>query len=112
MTTNELYWAAGFIEGEGCFLYPPGGTQIVEVRQVQKEPLERLAHIFNTHGSVISGKRDSRIWRWTISGCKARGIMMTLYLLMSPKRQNKIREILQAWKKAPGSGAWKRKKEI
>src|SRR5579859_6411799 len=39
---NELYWAAGFFDGEGTIGFY-NGRGIIQVKQVDKEPLERFA---------------------------------------------------------------------
>ena len=97
-STKDLYWIAGFLEGEGGFR--KGGnskySQTVYASQVQKEPLERLQKFLG--GSLKpQGKRGthSSHWRWNAYGNRARGIMMTLYTLMSPRRQEQIKQALQ-----------------
>ena len=92
---RNLEWAAGFLEGEGSFspLDTTGGTVRVRAVQVNPAPLHRLADFFG--GSVklttaVAGKR-SPIHYWQVCGARARGIMLTVYLLMSAKRQSQIR---------------------
>lgn len=98
---RELYWAAGFIEGEGCFYYHPDrGKWTVSATQNTKEPLERLVAIFGGWLNMRPAKpprlpNDHFIWM--VHGPRAIGIAMTLYRLMSPRRQAKIRLMLQAW---------------
>ncbi len=46
---TEIAWAAGFIEGEGCFTAQKTGESFsarVQVTQVAREPLDRLQRIF------------------------------------------------------------------
>ena len=98
---NELYWAAGFIEGEGCFHYSRG--LMVTANQVQRQPLERIQKLFG--GTIIPvpkprpGQRDQHCWR--IQDGRAAGVMMTLWPLMSPWRQEQIQKRLDAWKAKP-----------
>jgi hypothetical protein len=41
---EEIAWAAGFIDAEGCFSFSLGGRfACLRVRQTQREPLDRLA---------------------------------------------------------------------
>ena len=92
-STNDLYWAAGFIDGEGCFYWRPAGKQgnfSVSACQNEKWPLERLQSFFG--GSIGSSKPGH--YSWKITQARARGVMMTLYSLLGPRRQAKIREIL------------------
>ncbi len=90
--TTDLYWAAGFLEGEGSFLAHTGCCR-VSANQVQRQPLERLAFLFG--GSIRYHK--NKIWVWRINGTWARGVMMTLFGLMSFKRKGQIRKALSAW---------------
>lgn len=104
-TVTELAWAAGFLEGEGSFkgAWTKGNqtragyrkTEGVEASQVQREPLERLQKFFG--GSIGEYKHAAKVrckssvfYKWHISGCRARGVMMTLFMFMSPARQGAI----------------------
>lgn len=99
-STANLHWSAGFLEGEGCFTIcgtKGARTAHVTATQVQKEPLERLLKFFG--GSVLShkGKRGpntQQAYRWQVSGARARGVALTLYPLMSPRRQARIEEVM------------------
>ena len=107
-----LYWAAGFLEGEGSFMdsrsknHKTGkkyANHIVICSQIQKEPLERLNTLFGGNIALFkfgptSFGRGGNIWRWQTSGRRARGIMMTLFSSMSPRRKEQIKKAL--------SGPW------
>jgi len=91
-TTVDLYWAAGFLEGEGCFL---GDHSAVRASQVNKEPLDKLRSFLG--GSVNKRKRklpQQDVYEWNVSGVRARGVMMTLYSLMSEDKKKDIRSML------------------
>lgn len=95
VTTRALEWAAGFLEGEGCFA---GANRCVRVSavQVNKEPLNKLLALFGGALSLRQPKPtrhyiNKPIWSWYISGSRARGVALTLYLLLSEKRQGQIR---------------------
>mgnify|MGYP001613215682 CR=1 FL=1 len=98
---NSLWWVAGFLEGEGCFMPPPKSACISAV-QVQKEPLERLSSVLG--GTVLIVKRTHKnpkhqdAWRWHLIGVHAVAAGMTLYSLMSPKRKTAIRAMIAAWR--------------
>ena len=92
-TIKDLYWAAGFVEGEGSF----SSDSRVSVVQVNPEPVERLLALFGgalkqyqKRQGAIHKTPPSPVWTWYASGGRARGIMMTLYPLLSKKRQNQI----------------------
>lgn len=99
---QDLYWAAGFLEGEGCFTLSRAACQVTAA-QVQREPLERLERLFggsigryHSPSNQESNHRPYHVWR--LYGVQARGLIMTLYVLMSPKRQAAILRQLDKWK--------------
>ncbi len=98
---KELYWAAGFIEGDGSFTFNKGMPRI-KVAQIHKPPLKRLLNIFG--GKIYRMCRERNIWSWELTGKDAAALAMTLYSIMSPKRKGQIRRALKAWK--AGLGKW------
>jgi hypothetical protein len=116
ITVPQIHWIAGFLEGEGSFQWrvnartnrpSRGGSLIMSATQVQREPLDRLAGILG--GTVSAVKRSPRarcteqdVHQWYLCGKIAAGAMMTLYSLMSPRRQTQIRTAFAGWHAAPG----------
>jgi hypothetical protein len=101
LTTTDLHWAAGFLEGEGSF--GNGGAGIgMNASQVQKEPLEKLQRLFggNLHldNTSIKHPNHQNCWHWTLVGRAGAAIMMTLYVLMSTRRKQQIEKYLTVWK--------------
>lgn len=99
-TMKDLHWAAGFIEGEGSFDRGTGSARI-SVHQVNREPTDKLlamfggaAKLYKKRRGAIHKSQPSPVWQWYVSGSRARGIMMTLYSLMSAKRKAQIRHAL------------------
>lgn len=95
-TTRDFEWAAGFLEGEGCFKSNRGSGE-VEAPQKYPEPLYRLQSLFGGSVKERSGLRDGALCEyktWFITGHRARGVMMTLYGLLSKRRQFQIRNAL------------------
>jgi hypothetical protein len=97
-SARDLGWIAGFLEGEGSFLRSNSGSEVVIAGQVQMEPLERLQRFL---GGNIRVRKNGRtgpggvgragdFGEWRISGSRARGVMMTLYPMMSPRRCGQI----------------------
>ncbi|NOV24164.1 hypothetical protein E5S69_11640 [Cupriavidus necator] len=101
VTVREIAWAAGFLEGEGSFTQSRT-CPAVTAAQVQREPLERLQAIFG--GTVRLIDRANRKpteqphYRWDMYGSKAIAVMMTLWLLMSPRRKEQIEKVINDWK--------------
>jgi hypothetical protein len=112
--TFDIYWAAGFLEGEGYFGTSGGGVSpIVVAKQVQREPLDRLVRIFggkvkaSRNGASTTLYGNNPIWSWQLTGRNAAQVSMTLYTLMSPKRRQSIEQLLVKWRSAKfqrGSG--------
>lgn len=100
---HELYWAAGFLEGEGSFgCYGRLNNYKVECGQVQREPLERLQRIFGggIHLKPAKGRHQA-IYHWLAQGGRAASVAMTLWALMSPRRKEQIERALTTWKSRP-----------
>ena len=111
--TEALWWIAGFLEGEGSFIIRPNRpTAIVGTGQVQREPLERLRQYLggwinpNRHKSTARAKP---YWNWTLSGAQAAGLCMTIYRLMSPRRQEQIRKVMAQWRQGRTHNLYKTK---
>ena len=99
-TMKELYWAAGFLEGEGSFNSANGSSRI-SADQVNRQPIGVLMGMFGGAAKQYTKRKypihrtqPSPCWTWYVSGSRARGIMMTLYALVSDKRKAQIRTAL------------------
>ena len=94
--TSDLYWAAGFIEGEGCFQFNGGSGEVNAGQSEEYMPLLKLQRLFGgSVGDPIIRKSYKPKRRWVITGPRARGVMMTLYPILSPRRQVQIYNILK-----------------
>ena len=100
ISDRDLGWAAGFLEGEGCFHASRTCFQ-VSANQVQREPLAKLQKLFggriNLKSKNLRGN-ESPCHAWTLTGHRAAGLMMTVFLLMSPRCQEQIGIALSRWK--------------
>lgn len=110
ISIKDIYWIAGFLEGEGSFGagYRPC---VVTATQVEKEPIERLHSLL---GGVIDTYSRKAVtgniyYRWRLQSIRAISLMMTLYSLMSPKRKRQIAFQIKTWKSSAGRG-WQRHK--
>ena len=84
-TIQEICWAAGIYEGDGTV-----GGSTVSVFQKDRWILDKLQTLFG--GSVRIAPVDKRYPKniyhmWRIAGARARGFLMTIYELLSPRRQ-------------------------
>jgi hypothetical protein len=105
---KELYWAAGFVEGEGTFGAGRNSTGTwlhFDISQVELEPLLRLQKCL---GGRIYGpyrKHPQRKPIYQMSIAPAAGAMMTLWPLMSKKRKDQIASALKKWRNVPVEGS-------
>jgi len=105
-SARDLEWAAGFIEGEGCFYrdyFPKDKTRIktqsIQANQVNPEPILRLQRLFG--GTVKQSFNNCKlsdkckpVWLWGVYGARARGVMMTLYSLLTGVRKQQVKHAL------------------
>lgn len=101
----ELYWAAGFLEGEGAFFCSNAKQVCITAAQVQREPLDKLLRWF---GGCISekpprGLGKQLVYRWAVYGKRAASVAMTLFDLMSTRRRAQIARAMAQWRSIPCS---------
>jgi len=86
-TRDDLNWAAGFLEGEAHFgtNSPTARCPVIKAAQVNLEPLERLREFFggNIHKYKSRQPNAQDSYTWSVSGGRARGIIMTVYPMLS-----------------------------
>jgi hypothetical protein len=94
--TKELRWAAGFLEGSGSFSFK--SSLALTGTQADKWPLDRLREMFGGTIKAAGKPVNKQVLSWYLHGHRAAAVMMTLYCLMSPRRQEQIRSALAIWK--------------
>lgn len=97
---TDLAWAAGLIEGEGCFTLHSKKHPYLLVDMCDKDVIERLKTVFpfgNIRGPYISKKKPTHKprWRFDAFGGKARHIMIYLYPYLCERRRAKINELME-----------------
>jgi hypothetical protein len=98
-TASDIHWLAGVYEGEGYCIFGCG-THRITLAQKDEWLGKELQRRF---GGVVYDTPDKRtgvvyhVWR--VTGARARGIMMSMYPLLSPRRQQQVLNVLRA---APG----------
>lgn len=99
MDVKDLYWAAGFLEAEGCF-QTTGVTPTISASQCQRQLLDRLSMLFGGRVSFYLRKPpDKDIYVWAIHDHRAIGIMLTLFSILSPPRQKSINNSVENWRR-------------
>lgn len=103
--TVDIAWAAGFLEGEGCFAAAGGKypSNALTASQSEPEQLHKLSSLFG--GRVRQRPRHTTsklskkpMWEWGVYGPRAAGVMMTIYKFMSEHRKRQILVTLNKWK--------------
>jgi LAGLIDADG endonuclease len=95
MKIKDLYWAAGFLDGEGCFSLHQNKYAQIDVPQKDSQLLYKLKNMF---GGEVYRRKNGQIFVWSIYGNYAIGLMMTLYTVMSDKRKIEIGNVISIWK--------------
>jgi len=110
IAVKDIYWAAGFLEGEGSFSGHYWNTAVLAC-QMQREPLDRLKKLFG--GAIKVNKTPSGFSRkhahyWSLNGPRGRGLMMTIYSVMSPNRKAQIKKVLDKWRACAPQNRYKK----
>lgn len=94
----QIAWAAGILEGEGCFTEHSGHPYIL-VDMTDKDVIEKLLSVFPTgtmRGPYLHHKRPQYKprWRFDAFGTKAVPIMLKVLPYMCSRRTDKIKQLL------------------
>jgi len=102
VSTADIAWAAGFLEGEGYFQNPKtnGGPKVTAC-QVNPEPLERLQSIFG--GKIHRITKPARttqqpITVWTAHGTRGAEVIFTVFPFLSQRRRSQAASALKRWR--------------
>ena len=97
---DTIEWAAGIIEGEGCFSNTARGNELkVTVNMTDEDIIHRL-HAAMGVGRVYGPYQHSKLakkpyWRWVVQDkVNATAAMRRLYPLMGNRRRAKIDSLL------------------
>lgn len=88
-TLEEIYWIAGIFEGEGSLT--DRGT--ICIWQKDREILDRVRVLVG--GRVGLSRRVPSMYYWHASGPRARGVIRTVYPLLSTRRKAQARRLLR-----------------
>lgn len=101
VTMCDIHWAAGFLEGEGSFTLC-GVDPRIQATQVELDPLYKLVALYD--GKIYQKKQKSGglgkklCHSWVLGGKRGAALMMTIFSLMSKRRQGQIMHVLSSWK--------------
>jgi len=100
ITSVQIAWLAGILEGEGSFKLNDNSANI-QLNMTDEDTVKKVARLFNRQYSENRSPErvgHKRLYYVNIMGTPAIEWMMTIYSLMSYRRQEKIREIITSWK--------------
>lgn len=104
ISVREIAWVAGLLEGEGCFQnHPTQVTPRVVLSMSDRDTVERYAATVGATAKILIRNFATKKTAFvsTISGRLAVGWMMTIFPLMSKRRQSKIKEVVSKWREKP-----------
>ena len=97
-STQDIVFAAGFYEGDG-YCYYNKLSETVRVGQKDPEILHRLrakfGGVMRKDSDVTERGTPRTIYTWQITGARARGFLMSIYGLLSQRRQGQIRKTMR-----------------
>ena len=99
---EDIIWAAGLLEGEGCFTVHSKTHPYLLLDMTDKDVVEKLYSIFpfgNFRGPYIHHKRPEHKprWRFDAFGPSCYAIMVMVYPFMGNRRQEKIKQLIRIW---------------
>lgn len=105
LNVNNIYWLAGLFDGEASFYWSPRSRSCqVQLAMTDEDTIKKVCLLLN-HPKYYLVKQQKKHYKQCysihFSGKEAVGIMMTLYSLLSKRRQETIEFIISEWKKVP-----------
>lgn len=102
ISTQQIAWLAGLLEGEGSFMWTK--TPVISVQMTDRDIVCRVASIIggNVAGPYVNKYGHKPTWACRVYGPRAAGWMMTLFTFLGERRQAKISDVLTIWKAHTG----------
>lgn len=102
MKSDEVAWAAGFYEGEGCIHFD-GKNLNMTLSQCNREPLDRYYEIMGC-GKIYgpyTKRRVQPIYTWKVSGRSAVEAIGRLSEWLSKRRTEQAQTAIEAYERRP-----------
>lgn len=98
ITTNQIHWIAGLLEGEGSFGFHK--TPTIQLNMIDLDVIEKVRYIIKPDANIglIQRPSNQTQYKINISSIKAIEWMMTIYPLMSLRRKQQIQFVLDQWR--------------
>jgi hypothetical protein len=99
----DIAWLAGLLEGEGWFGLKDKKWPVIGLQMTDCDIVIRAAFLLGVKSPekpyYWKRKNHKPTWKCGIYGSRAIGWMMTLYQFLGERRREKIRFIIEQWKK-------------
>ena len=113
---EQLAWAAGIFEGEGCFnFYPSNGSRMMQATLVStdKDVIEAFQSVIGW-GTIYEREPQKegwkRQWRWHVSTFEeVQALVALLWPWLKSRRQSKCKEMLSRYHAAEPKSVKKRR---
>jgi hypothetical protein len=101
-TPRNIAWLGGLLEGEGYFTIK-NGCPMIRLAMTDVDVIDRAAAVLGVarrdYTYVPKGKASyKRVHSCGVSGIRALGWMMTLYLFLGERRRSAVRDVIDQWK--------------
>ena len=100
---EDIIWAAGLIEGEGCFTLHSKNHPYFLLDSTDEDTIDKLKETFpftTKRGPYQNKKNHNNKVRWRVDafGPFAYAIMVAVYPFMQSRRKKKIEDLIKIWK--------------
>lgn len=103
ISTKDIAWLAGLLEGEGCFRFDPKAHLVIQLAMTDRDVVDRAAALLG--GSVCEKKpreaHHKMQYMVRVFGARAAGWMMTLWPFLGQRRRQKVGVCLSQWRTVP-----------
>lgn len=88
-TIKDIYWLAGFYEGEGHCRCVSNSIAVI-ISQKQLEPLTHCREVFGGMIGSYPHPSSGTIHQWRVNGIRATGILYTIFSILSKEKREQI----------------------
>ncbi len=107
VTTAQIAWAAGIVEGEGCITLNGGSkaknrpalSPMLSVGMTDEDVVTKFRDIFAPKLNIYRTVQEGHKPYFTVKlvGKRAVGLMLTLFSHLGSRRRARIKEVLAVW---------------
>ncbi|SRR6266568_22105 len=102
IATRDIYWLAGFIEGEGHVRFAHQNNCItIGACSKDKDVIDKASSLLDTKTFGPYRNKTCEMYEFRLYGIRAASWIMTLYSLMGERRREQMKKALHLWKTVP-----------